>query len=288
MDEKGIVAARNGYRTYIADMLKLGGVPDAEKRAADIFNLETEIAKLHWPRADTRDADKVYNPMSVAELQTFAPQFPWAVFLNESGIPNAKQRRVIVEEKSAFPPLAALFAKTPVEVWRDYLTFHYLSGRAAYLPKRFDDLRFDFYGKILGGQGQQLAREKRGVRFLGAIIGQGVGRIYVAKYFSPEAKEKAKDLVTNLLSVYRQRIETADWMSPTTRQKALEKLAHFTVKIAYPDKWRDYSKLQARADDLLGNAERGSEFEWRIASWCGWIRRSTAPNGECRPRPSTL
>ena len=262
LDEKGIVAARTAYRTYISDMLKLGGVPDAERKAADIFNLETEIAKLHWARAERRDADKIYNPMSVAELQAFAPQFPWAVFLNESGIPNPTQRRVIVEEKSAFPPLAALFAKTPVDVWRDYMTFHYLSGRAAYLPKRFDDLRFDFYGKILGGQGQQLAREKRGVRFLGGVIGQGVGKIYVAKYFSPQAKEKAKELVANLLSVYRQRIETADWMSPATRRKALEKLAHFTVKIAYPDIWRDYSKLQASADDLLGNAERGSEFEW--------------------------
>src|SRR5258706_11964929 len=120
LDEKGIVAARTGYRTYIADMLKLGAVPDAETKAAAIFNLETEIAKLHWARAERRNADKVYNPMSVTELQTFAPQFPWTVFLNESGIPNAKQRRVIVEEQSTFPPLAALFAKTPVDVWRDY------------------------------------------------------------------------------------------------------------------------------------------------------------------------
>src|SRR5258706_9077559 len=114
LDEKGIVTARNGYRTYIADMLKLGAVPDADKKAAEIFNLETEIAKLHWARAERRDADKVYNPISMAELETFAPQFPWAAFLNESGIPNAKQRRAMHQEKSAFPPLAALFAKTPV------------------------------------------------------------------------------------------------------------------------------------------------------------------------------
>ena len=264
LDEKSIVAARTAYRAYIAEILNLGQIQDAAKKAAAIFDLETEIAKIHWPRADRRNADKVYNPMTVAELEKFAPQFPWATYLKEMGIPNAEQgtRRVIIGEKTAFPPLAALFAKTPVDVWRDYLTFHYLSGHASYLPKRFDDARFNFYGKVLGGQGQQLAREKRGVRFLGGVIGEGVGKIYVARYFSPEAKAKAKDLVGNLLNVYRQRIQTADWMSPATRQKALEKVANFNVKIGYPDKWRDYSKFQANADDLLGNMERGTEFEW--------------------------
>jgi putative endopeptidase len=264
LDEKGIVAARTAYRAYIAEILKLGEIPDADKKADAIFSLETEIARLHWSRADRRNADKVYNPMTVAELEEFAPQFPWAVFLKESGISNVDQgtRRVIVEEKSAFPELAALLAKTPVEIWRDYMTFHYLSGHAADLPKRFDDARFNFYGKVLGGQAQQLAREKRGVRFLSGVIGEGVGQIYVARYFSPEAKAKAQELVANLLNVYRQRLQAADWMSPATRQKALEKLAHFTVKIGYPDKWRDYSKFQANPDDLLGNAERATEFEW--------------------------
>jgi putative endopeptidase len=264
LDEKSIVAARTAYRAYVAEILNLGQIPDAGKKAGAIFDLETEIAKLHWPRADRRNADKVYNPMTVAELEKFAPQFPWGLYLREMGISNAEQgtRRVVIAEKTAFPQLAALFAKTPVDVWRDYLTFHYLSGHASYLPKRFDDARFNFYGKVLGGQGQQLAREKRGVRFLGGIIGQGVGKIYVARYFSPEAKAKAKDLVSNLLDVYRQRIQTADWMSPATRQKALEKVANFNVKIGYPDIWRDYSKFQASADDLLGNLERGAQFEW--------------------------
>jgi putative endopeptidase len=264
LDEKSILAARTAYRAYVAEILSLGQIPDADKKAAAIFNLESEIAKIHWPRADRRDADKMYNPMTVAELQKFAPQFPWALYLKEMGISNAEQgtRRVVIGEKTAFPQLATLFAKTPVEVWRDYLTFHYLSSHASYLPKRFDDARFNFYGKVLGGQGLQLAREKRGVRFLGGVIGEGVGKIYVAKYFTPEAKAKAKDLVGNLLNVYRQRIQTADWMSPATRQKALEKVANFNVKIGYPDKWRDYSKFQVSADDLLGNMERGTQFEW--------------------------
>jgi putative endopeptidase len=264
LNENGIVTARNAYRAYIAGILKLGEIPGADKKAEAIFDLETAIAKLHWPRAERRNAEKTYNPMGVAELETFAPQFPWRLYLKELGIPGVEQgtRRLVVSENTAFPQLAALFANTPVAVWRDYLTYHYLSSHASYLPQRFDDARFDFYGKVLGGQMQQLAREKRGVRFVDGVIGQEVGKIYVAKYFSPEAKTKAQDLVGNLLRVYRQRIEAADWMSPATRQKALEKAANFTVKIGYPDKWRDYSKFQTDADDLLGNAERASLFEW--------------------------
>ena len=263
-DEPAIAATRNAYRAYIAEILKLADIADVGTKAAAIFDLETEIAKLHWARAERRNADRMYNPMTLAALAQFAPQFPWAVYLKESGIPDTEDgtRGVVVGENSAFPQLAALFAKTPVEVWRDYLTFHYLSSQAAYLPKRFDDARFNFYGKVLGGQAQQLAREKRGVRFLGGLIGEGVGKIYVARYFSPDAKAKAQDLVRNLLDVYRQRIETADWMSPETRSKALEKVAHFSVKIGYPDKWRDYSKFETSPDDLLGNAQRGRAFEW--------------------------
>ncbi len=263
-DEKGIVAAREAYRPYIARMLRLGGIANEDTKADAVFKLETEIAKIHWSRAERRDAEKTYNPMKISELERFAPNFPWAVFLAESGIgiSAAGERQVIVSEKTAFPALAALFEQTPVDVWRDYLTFHYLSSRAPYLPKRFDDARFEFYGKVLGGQTEQLAREKRGVRFVSGEMGENVGRLYVARYFSAQAKAKAQDLVRNLLDVYRQRIETADWMSPQTRQKALEKIASFSVKIGFPDKWRDYSKFDVKPDDLLGNQSRGSQFEW--------------------------
>jgi putative endopeptidase len=262
--EKGVVAARDAYRPYIAQILTLADVPDATAKAEEIFALETEIAKLHWTRADRRDAEKTYNPMTVGELESFAPGFPWKLYLATRGVtdPPNGARKVVVSEKSAFPELAALFAKTPVAVWQEYLTFHYLSDHAVYLPKRFDDARFAFYGKILGGQDIQLAREKRGVRFVGGLMGEGVGKLYVAQYFPPEAKAKALDLVRNLLSVYKTRIEAAGWMSPATRAKALEKVGTFVVKIGYPDTWRDYSKYQVVAGDLLGNEERGVEFDW--------------------------
>jgi putative endopeptidase len=286
-NEKGLVAARGAYGPYIAHLFALAGIPDGEKKADAIVKLETEIAKIHWTRAERRDADKVYNPMSVADLEKFAPQFPWRIYLSEEGIKTgeAAERRIVIGEKTAFPQLAALFGATPVEVWRDYLAFHWLSGHAGDLPKTFDDARFDFYGKVLAGQGEQLAREKRGVRFIGGLMGEGIGELYVARYFPPEAKAKAQDLVANLLSVYRQRIETADWMSPDTRKKALEKLAHFTVKIGYPDKWRDYSKFEIKTDDLLGNQARGSVFEWnrRLARLDGPVDR-----GEWGMSPQTV
>src|SRR5215471_7211932 len=284
-DEKGIVAAREAYRPYIARILQLGGIASADTKADAIFKLETEIAKLHWSRAERRDADKTYNPMKLSELEGFAPNFPWTAFLREEGIGNTQsgERQVIVSEKTAFPALAALFAQTPVEVWRDYLTFHYLSGHAASLPKRFDDARFDFYGKILGGQTEQLAREKRGVRFVGGEMGENVGRLYVARYFPPEAKAKAQELVRNLLDVYRQRISTADWMSLETKQKALEKVASFTVKIGYPDRWRDYSKF---APMTFSATRRGVLSSNGIADSRASISRLIAASGGCRPRPS--
>ena len=264
LPEKGVAAARAAYAPYIAGMLGLADIANAAAKADAIFALETQIAKLHWTRVERREAGKTYNPMTVAELESFAQGFPWRIYLSELGIPDAAngKRRVIAGENTAFPELAKLFRATPVSVWRDYLTFHYLSAHAPYLAPRFDDARFAFYGKILGGQNVQLAREKRAVRYTGGVIGEDVGKLYVARYFPPEAKTKASALVQNLLRVYRQRIQAADWMSPETKNKALEKVASFTVKIGYPDKWRDYSKLEVREDDLIGNQRRAALFDW--------------------------
>ncbi len=267
-NEAGIVKARAAYKDYVAQVFDLAGLPGGKDKAARIYALEAAIAKLHWPRDQTREAEKIYNPYTIAQLAKFAPKFPWETYFAEMGItaPPGKtklgDRRVIIAEKSAFPKLAELFAKTPIATWRDYLTFHYLSDHAAFLPKRFDDANFAFFGTALTGREAQLARDKRGVRFLDAEIGEGVGQIYVSQYFPPESKAKAQALVANLLKVYGQRIQSADWMTPATRDKALEKVQSMVVKIGYPDKWRDYSALDVKADDLLGNDQRGAVFEW--------------------------
>jgi len=265
-DDKAVADTRDKYKTYLTDMLTLAGVKHADERAAKIFALETEIAKVSWERADRRDADKTYNPMSYGDLKTLAPEFPWDAFFAEAGIPTTSPkgaRQVIVAEKSAFAPLAKIFAATPVAVWRDYLTVHYLHSFASYLPKKLDDTNFALYGTVLGGTTQQLERPTRGVHLLDNVLGEALGKLYTAKYFPPESKAKAEALVANLMKAYDQDIQTLAWMSPETRTKALDKLHHYTLKIGYPDKWRDYSAYSVRRDDLIGDVQRGNVFEWK-------------------------
>ena len=266
--EKNLVETRAAYQTYLSDMMKLAGMSDAEARADRILALETEIAKVQWDRADRRDEDKIYNPMQISTLKTLAPEFPWESYFAESRLPTATKggqpdsRYVIVAEKTAFPPLGKIFAATPVSTWRDYLIVHYLHTYAAYLPKKFDDRNFAFYGTVLAGNTQQLDRKTRGIHLLDGLLGEALGKLYTARYFPPESKAKAEQLVSNLLKAYQADIQTLTWMSPVTRQKALEKIGEFTPKIGYPTHWRDYSAYDVQRDDLVGDIQRGQMFEW--------------------------
>jgi putative endopeptidase len=263
LDEPGIVKIREAYKVYLGTMLSLAGVKDADKRAEKVLALETEIAKLRWTRAEQRDAEKMYHPVAFKDLKTLAPKFPWKDFFKETDIPlKDGARTVVVGESTAVGPLAALFAKTPVAVWRDYLTIHYLHSYAAYLPKKIDDANFAFYGTVLGGRTQQSDRATRGVRLLDNNLGEAFGKLYVAKFFPPEAKAKAEKLVGNLLKAYEADVKTLPWMSEATRQKALDKLHKFTPHIGYPDTWRDYTDLAIAQGDLVGNIKRASLFEW--------------------------
>jgi len=195
-----------------------------------------------------------------------APDFAWDAFLSEGHIPLARpdggERYVIVAEKTAFGPLGTIFKNTPVSTWSDYLVVHYLHTFSPYLPKRFDDLDFSFYGTVLSGRTQQLDRKTRAMHLLDQQMGEALGKLYVARFFPPEAKAKADLLVSNLLKAYEADIQTLDWMSPATRAKALDKIHQFTPKIGYPVKWRDYSPLRVVRDDPVGNAQRASIYEW--------------------------
>jgi putative endopeptidase len=265
LDDKALAATRDAYKKYLADMLTLAGYKNAEARAAKIYDVEAKIANVEWPNEDRRDETKIYNPMPFSALEKLAPQFPWKAFFQEAGIPltsSKGERQVIVAEKSAFPKLAKIFAETPVSVWRDYLAVHYLHSFAPYLPKKFDDENFAFYGAVIQGNKQQLDRATRGVHLLDDDIGEALGKLYVAKYFPPEAKAKAENLVHNLLTAYAEDMKTLDWMTPATREKALEKLSKFTPHIGYPDKWRDYSALTISRDDLVDDIKNANEFEW--------------------------
>ena len=264
--DKEIVETRAAYVKYLATMLEAAGVADADVRAGAVFALEVEMAKAHWPAADRRDAEKTYNPMTVSELEMFAPEFPWRAALMRMGLspkgPNG-ERSLIVTEKSAFPRLAIVFAETPVGVWRDYLTTRYMHAFAAALPKKIDDADFAFYGTVINGNTQQLDRDTRGMQLLDRMMGEALGKLYVDKYFPPEAKAKANQLVKNLIEAYDADIRTLSWMGDATRAKALDKLHHIMLKVGYPDKWRDYSALSISRDDLIGNIKNMSVFEWK-------------------------
>jgi putative endopeptidase len=265
-DDKDIASTRAAYRKYLIDMLALAGISDPA-RATAVYELEVSIAQAHWPAAERRDADKTYNVMSVAELTTLAPRFPWNAYFAAAGIPAQARagapRRIDVAEKSAFPKLAALFATTPVAVWRDYLTVHYLHERADYLPHAIEATDFAFYGIVISGQKEQLPREVRGIHLLDDQMGEALGKLYCARYFPPEAKAKSRQLVANLLNAYEVDIQSLTWMAPATKAQALEKIHTFRPKIGYPDHWRDYTTLAIRRDDLIGDVRNAQVFEWQ-------------------------
>ena len=251
---------RNAYKTYITTMLKLIGDPTPEKSAQDVFDLETKLAKIHWSPERQRDVKATYNPMDRAGLKKLAPDVDWAVALNAAGLKDVQ--KVVVGETTAITDGAKLWETAPLDTWKKYLAFHITSDSANALPKAFDEANFNFYSKTLRGIEQQRDRWKRGVTLVDGAIGEGLGQLYVAKYFPPENKEKMDALVKNLLAALKTRIEKLDWMDDATRAEALKKLATFDPRIGYPDKWRDYSALTIEPGKLFEDVHAAHKFEW--------------------------
>ena len=260
-DDPKLQEIRTKYVAYVEQILSLGGVADAAARAKEIMAFETAAAKVQWPIEKRRDVDAAYNPRTKKQLLAFAPGFPWQAFLDAASV-GARQD-LVLSEITAIHDLSELFKSTPLPTLKAYLTFHYLSDHAPYLPKRFDDARFAFYGQTLRGQPQQRERWKRAVDEVNGGLGELVGQLYVARYFPPESKAKMQELVANLRAALSERIDTLEWMTPETKSRAHEKLATFTPKIGYPDQWKDYSALQIRRDDLIGNVRRAAEWRWQ-------------------------
>ncbi|HEY8573951.1 M13 family metallopeptidase [Phenylobacterium sp.] len=258
--EASFAKHRAEYEKYIARILRLAGweTPDAHAKA--ILAMETEIAKASWTLAERRDDEKMYNLTETAKLSAVAPGFDWAAFVQ--GAKLTKASKVVVQEKSAFPKIAAIYAKTPVETLKAWQAFNLADQAAPYLSDSFEQARFEFRDKVLSGQQAQKPRWKRGVTLVDSQIGEALGKLYVDAYFPPESKAKMLALVGDIRTAMNGRLERLDWMSPSTKAKALEKLSSFTVKIGYPDKWRDYSGLQIREGDLYGNVQRAIDFDW--------------------------
>jgi putative endopeptidase len=259
-DDAQLKEIRSKYVAYVAQMLTLGGVADAAAKARDIMAFETAASKVQWSIEKRRDVDAIYNPRSKTQMLAYAPGFPWQPFLAAQQLGGREQ--LVLGELTAIRDLAVLFDHTSVPTLQAFLTFHYLNSHAPYLPKRFDEARFAFYGQAMRGQPQQRERWKRAVDAVDDALGEAVGELYVAKYFPPESKAKMQQLVANLEAALSERIDALDWMTPQTKTRAHEKLAAFTPKIGYPDKWKDYSALSVRRDDLLGNVRRAAEWQW--------------------------
>ncbi|MFC3442923.1 M13 family metallopeptidase [Sphingobium rhizovicinum] len=254
-----MAAIRTAYVAHLEKMLTLAGEQDAKARAAALMAFETEIAKVHWTQVDSRDADKTYNKMTLAQLQQAAPGFDFAAFYAAN---NLKPAELLVAQPSAITGEAALIAKTPVAVLKDALLLSSLHAYADYLPDSVASADFAFYGTTLSGTPEREERWKRGATFLKESLGEEVGKAYVAQYFPPETKAAMDVLVKNVLAAMGRRIDALPWMSDTAKARAHKKLAAFTPKIGYPDKWRDYTGLEVKRDDLLGNAQRSNAFEF--------------------------
>jgi putative endopeptidase len=251
---------KKDYQTYVAGLLKEIGWTDPDAAAQAVVDFETRMAAASWPREDERDPLKTYNPMAVSDLATYAPGFDFKTFLASAELGSLD--RIVLNANTAFPKFTAIYAATPVETLKAWQAFHLVDAAAPFLSDRFVQARFAFRSHDLAGQPQIQPRWKRGVGFVNGALGEAVGRLYVAQYFTPDAKAKMDALVGHLKDALNARLERVDWMSPETRAKAVEKLSEFTVKIGYPAEWRDYSALTVRPDDLYGDAERAAIFEW--------------------------
>jgi putative endopeptidase len=252
---------REKYVSYLERMFALGEHPDPTGAAATVLAVDTRLAAGHWERADTRDVQKTYNLMTLAELTELCPAFDWHAYVRNLGGSDETLAEVCVRQPSYLQHLSAALEEVPVEDWQTWLHSRVLRSGAPYLTDDFVEANFDFYGRTLSGTPELRARWKRAVSFVEGAIGEAVGEQYVARHFPPRSKELMDDLVANLLEAYRRSIADLDWMTDETKQRAYEKLGTFRPKIGYPEKFRDYSALSVAPDDLMGNAAAAAAFE---------------------------
>ena len=248
------------YRAYVERMLTMVGWENPAASADAILAFENRIAEAHWTPEQNRNRDETYNEYTIARLAEEAPGFPWQAYYTAVGVGDVP--RLIVRQDTAMPAIAAIFADTPVATLQAWEAFHTTDQAAPRLSRRFSDAQWEFRSRDLQGQPMQRPRDKRGISFAEGMLGEAVGRQYVAEYFPAESKAQMEALVANLRIALSNRINTYDWMSDATKAAAQEKLAKFTVKIGYPNRWRDYSALEIRPDDLFGNGERAGLFRW--------------------------
>ncbi|WP_347354178.1 M13-type metalloendopeptidase [Intrasporangium sp.] len=259
--EEKYAEIREKYVAHVGRMLGLAGVPAADEKATRVMALETRLAGAHWDKVTNRDALKTYNATTRAELEQLAPEYPWGSWLSALEGPGDALAKVIVRQPSFVAALSGALPEVELDDWRAWLTWHVITELAPLLPEALVAEDFDFYGRTLSGQPENKERWKRGVAVVEEALGEAVGRLYAARWFPPEAKERMQQLVANLVEAFRRSFASLDWMGPQTRAEAIAKLDRFTPKIGYPDRWRDYSSIVVSPTDLVGNVCRAGAFE---------------------------
>jgi predicted metalloendopeptidase len=256
-DDARFVEMRGKYQAYVTDVLAMAGRKDAAEAAKRVMEFETRLAQASWPRVDLRDPTKIYNPFDLAGAAKATPGLDWTRYFAGLGIKAHDQ--LVVGQPSYFAEVGRALEDVPLATWKDYLQVRVIDAHAPYLNDALVQKHFDFYGRTLSGTPELKPRWKRGLAETEAAIGDLLGKAYVARHFPPQAKQRMDALVANLLKSFGTSIDELEWMGPETRREAHAKLAGFTVKIGYPEKWKEYPGLELRRDDLVGNVLRARE-----------------------------
>lgn len=257
-DSKRFKELRAGYLAHITKLYNILNLNGGEQAAETILSIETQLAKHHWTKVQSRDSEKRYNKFPTTKLSELSPDIAWKNYLSAQGL--SSQQHIIINQPDFIKGFGQVLTKTSLDDWKTYLTFHTISSYASYLTQAIDAENFDFFSKQLSGLKEQKAQWKRGVRLVNDHLGEVIGKVYVQRHFAPEAKARMSQLVENLRAAYGNSINTLTWMSAETKKQAHVKLAAFTPKIGYPDKWQDYSTLTITSNNLVQNVINSGVF----------------------------
>jgi predicted metalloendopeptidase len=265
-NDPALAAVREKYALYLERIFTLAARTHAADDARAVVALETALARIFWTEADSRKLAATYTRFTLRQLASEMPGFDWAAWAKPQGIDRSPA--VILAQPSFFKAFAAMVPQVPLSTWKAWLLARYLTAAAPYLNKGFDDARFEFFGGVVTGQQVPRVRWKRGVGMVNTFLGDALGRLYVQKHFPQSARGRVQQMLANVLAAYREALREADWMTPQARREALEKLSALSTGVGHPVRWRDYSSLVIKPDDLIGNWQRALKFdnEYRLGN----------------------
>ncbi len=258
-DQEPFTTVRGKYRQYLARIFELVGRADPQEDARAVLSLETSLARIQWTESESRNPAATHTRFTLRQLATEMPGFDWVAWAKPQGIDRSPA--VILAQPSFFKAFAAMVPEVPLAAWRAWLVARYVTAAAPYLSNAFNDARFDFFGSVVTGQAQPRTRWKRGVSMVNGYLGDAIGKLYVEKHFSQDARGRVQKILANVIDAYRAALRDAEWMSPQGKREAIEKLSAISTGVGYPARWHDYTGLVIKSDDLLGNWQRALKFD---------------------------